>query len=353
MSSQAAGVVPAESEYLTVPEIAKILRRDRKTVSRTFDYAKRFLDSDEIKQRVIETSEKTQPTSVTEGADSWLLGEQSEVKKSTRGYYKEVSEIFIQRYAIGRRMASELRQEDIDRWRVRVDEKQTGANEPPSTRPKNMVWDVPSQILDFAHVRKLLNEDLLLGVKPFKDSGHASDDSELSDETDDADMMPYNAERIEAIIRTAEGWERSVVTLYFFTGIRRGEALPLTWDRVYLDRDWPLINRSLRVPRHQYAEDKKQSTHDPVRSESSGGASQAAEGVQLRSRYVFLQRERRYAQCALGLMSALNHAHPMPTRPETGTKQPCKTMIQIEKNPIKLAGETVCCEPASVNLSTG
>ena len=32
MSRQAAGVGPPESEYLTVPEIAKILRRNRKTV---------------------------------------------------------------------------------------------------------------------------------------------------------------------------------------------------------------------------------------------------------------------------------------------------------------------------------
>ena len=352
MSRQAAGVAPAESEYLTVPEIAKSLRRDRKTVSRTFDYAKRFLDSDGTRLRGIETPEKTQPTSVTEGADSWL-SMQGEVKKSTRGYYKEVAGIFIQRYAIGPRTVSELRQEDIDCWRVRVDEKQTRANEPLSTRRKNMAWDMLSQILEFAQVGKLLNEDLLLGMKPFKDSAQANEDSELSDETDHADVMPYNAERIEAIIRTAKGRERAIVALYFFTGIRSSEALALMWDRVYLDRDWPMINRSLSVPRHYYAEDKKQSAHDRVRSESSGGTSHAAEGVQLRSRYVFLQRERRYAQCALGLMSALNHAHPMPTRPETGTKQPCKTMIQIEKNPIKLAGETVCCEPASVNLSTG
>ncbi|MDQ2947520.1 MAG: hypothetical protein M3Y27_16565 [Acidobacteriota bacterium] len=59
--------------------------------------------------------------------------------------------------------------------------------------------------------------------------------------------MPYNADQIEAIIVAAEGWERTLVTLYFFTGIRRGEALALTWDRVYLDRDRSLINRRLSV----------------------------------------------------------------------------------------------------------
>ena len=31
-----------------------------------------------------------------------------------------------------------------------------------------MAWDVLNQILEFARVRKLLNEDLLIGMKPFK-----------------------------------------------------------------------------------------------------------------------------------------------------------------------------------------
>jgi integrase len=46
--------------------------------------------------------------------------------------------------------------------------------------------------------------------------------------------MPYNADQIEATIAAAEGWERPLVTLYFFTGIRRGEALAFTWDSAYL-----------------------------------------------------------------------------------------------------------------------
>ena len=257
--------------------------------ARTFDYAKRFPDSDRIKQRGIETPEKIQPISVTELADSWLLSKQGEVKKSTHGYYKEVAGIFIQRDAIGTKTVSELRQEDIDRWRVRVDEKQTKANEPLSTRRKNMAWDVLNQILEFARVRKLLNEDLLLGMKPFKDSGQANDDdSELSDEPEDAEVMPYNADQIEAIIAAAEGWERALVTLYFFTGIRRGEALALTWDRVYLDRDRALINRSLSV-RYGITTPKTKSSRRMIQYGPRVRAelSKQRERVQLRSKYVF------------------------------------------------------------------
>ena len=79
--------------------------------ARTFDYAKRFPDSDRIKQRGIETPQKIQRIRVTELADSWLLSKQGEVKKSTHGYYKEVAGIFIQRDAIGTKTVLELRQE--------------------------------------------------------------------------------------------------------------------------------------------------------------------------------------------------------------------------------------------------
>jgi hypothetical protein len=81
--------------------------------------------------------------------------------------------------------------------RVGVDEKQTKANEPLRKRRKNMAWDVLNRILEFARVRKLLNEDLLLGMKPFKDSGQAKDeDYELADEPGDADVMPYDSDQI-------------------------------------------------------------------------------------------------------------------------------------------------------------
>jgi hypothetical protein len=109
-----------------------------------------FPDSDRIKQRGIATPEKIQSMNVPEIVDSWLLSKKGEVKKSTHGYYKEIAGIFIQRDAIGTKMASELRQEDIDRWRVRVDEKQTKANQPLSTRRKNMAWDALNQILELA-----------------------------------------------------------------------------------------------------------------------------------------------------------------------------------------------------------
>src|SRR5713226_7225020 len=136
---------------------------------------------------------------------------------------------------------------------------------------------------------KLLNEDLLLGMKPFKDSGQAKDeDFDLADEPEDADVMPYDADQIEAIIAAAEGWERPFVTLYFFTSIRRGEALALTWDRVYLDRDRALINRSLRT-RYSSTTPKTKGSRRLIQYGPRVRAEllKQRERVQLRSKFVF------------------------------------------------------------------
>ena len=137
--------------------------------------------------------------------------------------------------------------------------------------------------------RKLLGEDLLLGMKPFKDSGQTSDEEmDLSEEPDDSEAMPYKPEDIEAIIASAEGWERALVTFYFFTGVRRGEALALTWDRVYLDRDRALINRSLS-DRYGVTTPKTRSSRRLIQFGPRVRAEllKQRERVQLRSKYVF------------------------------------------------------------------
>jgi integrase len=255
----------------------------------TFDYPKRFPDSDRLRQLGIKTPEQAQPMSISELAESWLLSKQGEVKKSTHGYYKEVAGVFIRRDFLGAKLVRDLRQEDIDRWRGRVDEKQTQTGGPLSTRRKNMAWDVLKQIIEFARTRKLLGEDLLLGMKPFKDSGRASDEElDSSEQPDDGEAMPYKAEEIEAIITAAEGWVRALVTFYFFTGVRRGEALALTWDKLYLDRDRALINRSLS-DRYGVTTPKTRSSRRLIQFGPRVRAEllKQRERVQLRSRYVF------------------------------------------------------------------
>jgi hypothetical protein len=104
--------------------------------------------------------------------------------------------------------------------------------------------------------------------------------------------------RLMQSLGAAEGWERALVTLYFFTGIRRGEALALTSDKVYLDRDRALINRSLSI-RYGITTPKTKSSrrmiqYGPrVRTELL----KQRERVQLRSKFVFPNRSGARPMC--------------------------------------------------------
>ena len=139
-------------------------------------------------------------------------------------------------------------------------------------------------------IRKHVTEDILLGARSFKDDGRVeeTEEDDLSENDDAEEANPYSPDEIERLIQAAQGWERALLTLYFFTGVRRGEALALTWPKVYLDRDRALINRTLTA-RHGITTPKTKSSRrliqfgPRVRNELI----QQRQRVQLRSRYVF------------------------------------------------------------------
>ena len=56
--------------------------------------------------------------------------------------------------------------------------------------------------------------------------------------------MPFNEDELESHLKAAEGWERSLLSVCFFTGMRRGEVLGLRWSGVFFDRDRILVKRS-------------------------------------------------------------------------------------------------------------
>jgi integrase len=199
----------------------------------------------------------------------------------------------VNRSPIGSRSLSELRPEDIDLWRSWISERRKVDGEALSARRKNMALDVLGQVVQFGRERHHIKEDLMLGVRPFKHGGdvHPVED-DLTDNDDVEEANPYTAEEIEELIAAADGWERTLLTFYFFTGVRRGEALALTWSKVYLERDRALINRTLTA-RHGITTPKTKSSRrliqfgPRVRDELI----KQRERGQLRSQFVFPNRE--------------------------------------------------------------
>jgi integrase len=59
------------------------------------------------------------------------------------------------------------------------------------------------------------------------------------------EVSPFTEDEVESLLKASEGWERSLLSVCIFTGMRRGEVLGLRWSGVFFDRDRILVRRSL------------------------------------------------------------------------------------------------------------
>ena len=200
----------------------------------TFDYAKRFPNSGRVKRLGLKQPEKRSNQTLRQFAETaWLAKKQIEVKRSTFAYYFEIYKPHVENAEIAAKLLSEIDDADIHLWKLEIEKKRTTRNEPLSTRRKNMTLDVLCQILRLAKRRGLARDKLLIDVRPFKN------------EENEDEVNPFSEDEVGSLLKASEGWERSLLTVCFFTGMRRGEVLGLRWSGVFFDRDRILIRRSL------------------------------------------------------------------------------------------------------------
>jgi hypothetical protein len=83
---------------------------------------------------------------------------------------------------IGRKLLAEIRDEDVNRWKLAMKTKRTVQGEPLSTRRKNMALDVLCQILRLAKRRGLTSDKLLIDTKPFKNDENEGEVNPFSEE---------------------------------------------------------------------------------------------------------------------------------------------------------------------------
>jgi integrase len=200
----------------------------------TFDYARRFPHSRRVKTLGLKHHEERSNQTLRQFAETvWLAEKRLEVKRSTFVYYSEIYKPHIENAEIATKPLSEIDDADINFWKLDIEKKRTTGNEPLSTRRKNMTLDVLCQILRLAKRRGLARDKLLIDVRPFKN------------EENDDEVNPFSEDEVECLLKASEGWERSLLTVCFFTGLRRGEVLGLRWSGIFFDHDRILVRRSL------------------------------------------------------------------------------------------------------------
>lgn len=204
----------------------------------TFDYTAWFPKSPRLRKLGVKPKELPTLAAFTE--ETWLPLKALAVRRSTHAYYRDVYVALVAKSELANRRLSELSVEDIDRWRLWLDSRRTPAGGKLSTRRKNMARDVLCQILGLARQHYHI-EDLTLGLKFFRDSEEsASEEAESDDE-----IQPFAPDEVERIIDAADGWMRSLILVYFFTGLRRGEGLGLAWSNVFLDDGHLIVAHSV------------------------------------------------------------------------------------------------------------
>ena len=199
----------------------------------TFDYAKRFPNSGRVKALGLKQQAQCSKQTLREFAEAaWLPAKRLEVKRSTFVYYNEIYKPHIETAEIGKKLLSEIDDADINLWKLEIEAKRTPNREPLSTRRKNMSLDVLCQILRLAKRRGLTNDKLnrRSSVQKRRERGRG---------------QPVYRRRGRESSEGLRRMERSLLTVCFFTGVRRGEALGLRWSGVFFDKERILVRRSL------------------------------------------------------------------------------------------------------------
>ncbi|MBE3603290.1 DUF3596 domain-containing protein [bacterium] len=94
--------------------------------ARTFDYARRFPNSPQVAELGLKSAQANRNQTLQEfGESAWLAEKKTDVKRSTLVYYSELFKAQVQNSEIGRKLLTELSDEDVNRWKCEMERKRT------------------------------------------------------------------------------------------------------------------------------------------------------------------------------------------------------------------------------------
>jgi integrase len=217
---------------------------EREIATGTFDYAKRFPDSPRVKRVGFQTDE---PITLGEFAEKvWLVEHRaSRIKRSTHHSYTDIFRTHIKSAKIAAMQLREIKVNDINAFKLELNAKKAKMGRPLSAR-KMMALRELGAILKLARRLDHVAKDLMFYVdKSFADEAAIED-------APGEKLSPFSADEVGRILDSASeddpsGWERRILGILFFTGMRRGEAFGLRWSNVFFERGVIAVRRSLTI----------------------------------------------------------------------------------------------------------
>jgi integrase len=218
---------------------------EREIATGTFDYAKRFPDSPRVKRLGLQTDD---PITLGDFAETvWLVERRaSRIKRSTHHSYTDIFRTHIRPAKIATMLLHEIKVSDINAFKLELNAKTAKAGHPLSARRKMMALRELGAILKLARRLDHVGKDLMFYVdKSFADEGAIED-------APGEKLSPFTADEVVRILESASeddpsDWERRLLEILFFTGMRRGEAFGLRWSNVFFERGVIAVRRSLTI----------------------------------------------------------------------------------------------------------
>ena len=192
---------------------AKIIRElEVEIASGKFDYEARFPDSRNLDRLSLRSTPVPGRTPFSEFALKWLEELRPTVARSTAYSYERLLKAYILPSSFAAKAVDEIDDGDIKRFIAELQAKELGP------RSINIVTSRLRTIFSTARIRKLRSDNPMDYVRNLREKKPEID--------------PLTLEEVQALLRAAQGSERTLVTVLIFAGLRPGEALGLRWDDI-------------------------------------------------------------------------------------------------------------------------
>ena len=228
---------------------------EREIATGTFDYAKPFPDSPRVNHASGCRRMSRLRSATLQRRYGWSSRARAGFKRSTHHSYTDIFRTHIKPAKIATILLHEIKVSDINAFKLELHAKTTKAGHPLSARRKMMALRELGAILKLARRLDHVGKDLMFYVdKTFADEGAIED-------APGEKLSPFTADEVVRIQQSASEddpsfWERRLLEILFFTGMRRGEAFGTMAKRVL--RPW----RGRRAPQphpswREFAEEQK------------------------------------------------------------------------------------------------
>jgi integrase len=182
-------------------------------------------------RKAVETATGGSSQTLGEFASAWLEERTPYLTEAVQYDYRLLLNTHVLGHGIAKRPIADVQDGDVSLFIKDISERRTRRGNLLSARRVNMVIARLRTIFATAHRRKLMAVDPMPHVKNLREAK--------------PDVDPFDLDESLRLIEAAHYWERTLLSVLIFTGMRPNEALALSWDCIDFEHGLIRIRRTV------------------------------------------------------------------------------------------------------------